>query len=64
MKKSVFLEAYIYEAGIESGHQFSDFAHVHVPYSERKVPFLFLKFHEILVFQQGDGDFFGLYIYY
>ena len=63
MKESVFTEAYINEAGIQSGHQLAHLAQVHVAYGERKVSLFALKFHQVLVFQQGDGNLFGLYIY-
>ena len=54
MKESVFFETDIYKAGVQSGHQFPDFAHVHVADRERKVPFFFLELYQILILQQGD----------
>lgn len=36
MKESVFFETDIHEAGVQSGHQFSDFAHVHIAYGKER----------------------------
>lgn len=64
MKESVFFETDIYEAGVQSGHQLSDFAHVHIADGKGKVSFFFLELYQVLVFQQSYGDFLRLYIYY
>lgn len=63
MEESVFLESYVYKTGVQSGHDFAYFAQVHVAHRERKVPFFALELHQVLVFQQGDGDGPGLYVY-
>ena len=41
VKKSVFLKAYVYEAGVEAGHEFPDFSYVHVAYGKERFLFLF-----------------------
>lgn len=64
MKESVFLVADVHKACIQSGHQLLDASQIHIPYGEGDVSSFALKFHEALVFEQGDGDFFGLYVYY
>lgn len=64
VKKSVFLKAYVYEAGVEAGHEFPDFTYVHVAYGKGEVSFLFLELYQVLVLHEGNRDFLGLYVYY
>ena len=63
MKKSVFLVTHIHEAGVQAGHQLPDAPQINVAHGEGEVRPFFLQFHQALVFEQGDGDFFGLYVY-
>ena len=64
MKKSIFLVTHVHEAGIQAGHQFLDAAQIHIAHGEGYILSLTLQLHQLLVFQQGNGDLFGLYIYY
>ena len=64
VQEGVAFIAYIHKAGVQAWHEFSHFGQVYVAHHERGRPAFFLEFHQPFVFQQGDGDFFGLNIYY
>ena len=60
MQEGVALISDIHEAGVESRHNFPDFRQVDVAHRILLRTSFLLKFHETLVFQQGDGDVFLL----
>jgi hypothetical protein len=63
VQEGIALRTYVYEAGIESGHQFSDFAQIDVAHRVTcLLAFFVLVFHQILVFEQGYRYFLRLYI--
>ena len=57
MKKGIALIAYVYKTGIQSGHELLDLCHVDVADGERGLSGLVLIFHQLLVFEQGYGNF-------
>ena len=64
MQEGVALIAHIHKACVQARHQFPDLCQVDVSHDERGFAPFFLKLHEPFVFQQCDGDFLGLNVYY
>jgi hypothetical protein len=59
MKKSVFLETYVHEASIQSGHQFLHFAQIHVAHIELGLTSFLLELDQRFILHEGDGNLFG-----
>ena len=55
MQKGVALIAHIYEAGVESWHQFLDLSQIDVADRESSLTWLALVFHQSFVFEQSYG---------
>ena len=57
MQESITLRAYIYEAGVESGHQLAHLAQIDVADGVAGLfTLLVLVFHQVLVLEKGYGN--------
>ena len=57
MQEGIALRAYFHEAGVQSRHQLAHLAQIDVAYGVACLfALLVLVFHQILVFEQGDGN--------
>ena len=61
--EGVFLVPDIDESGVEAGHDLADFPQIDVAHGESRFAFLLVQLDELLVFEQGDGDLVGCYVY-
>ncbi len=57
MQERVLFVTYVDECRIQTGNQFLDTSQVNVTDLERLILFVVVQFNQLLVFQQGDGDF-------
>ena len=63
MQESITLRTYIYEAGVEAGHELAHLAQIDVADRVASLfALLVLVFYQIFVFEQGDRDLFRLNI--
>lgn len=62
MKKRVALMAYVYKAGIKSGHELSHPCKVYIAHAEGGRLAFFLIFHQLLIFGKRNGYLLRIYV--